>query len=191
MTIPRFSVKQVDYVENYWYPDCGVKVDLECAPDCGECCKQPCCGPHLASGSDSDSSSLSCAEEYILAPKDLIDELNSRVTVQLCAARGSEPDKDGYCDGICYSCYLSLHDLDEQLTDSQDDEVAYDAALHSTTACGACGMEAAGDLDDGICSSCQPKLEKSSTGCAIWKKLTKVKVSELILQQCTTAHTLT
>ena len=29
----------MDYVENYWCPDCGVKIDLECAPDCNECCK--------------------------------------------------------------------------------------------------------------------------------------------------------
>ena len=84
--------------------------------------------------------------------KDLIDELNSRITVQLCAACGSKPDEDGYCDGICYSCALSLHDLDEQLPNSQDDEVAYDTTLHSTTACEACGMEATRDLNDGICS---------------------------------------
>ena len=176
----------VDYVENYWCPDCGVKIDLDCAPDCNECCKQPCGGPYPASGSDSESSSLSSGEEYVLVPKDLTDELNGQVSVQLCTACGSKPDEDGYCDGICYSCYLSLHDLDEQLPNSQDDETAYDAALHSATACGACGIEAAGDLDDGICSSCQQELEKPTTGCAIWKQLTKEKVSELILQLCST-----
>jgi hypothetical protein len=46
---------KVDYVENYWCPDCDVKIDLDCAPDCNECCKQPCGGPYSASGSDSAS----------------------------------------------------------------------------------------------------------------------------------------
>ena len=93
-------------------------------------------------------------------PKDLSDELNSRVTIQLCtqAACGSEPDEDDFCDGICYSCYLSLHELDEQIPNSQDSEAAYDAALHSTTTCGACGMEVAGDLDVGICSYANMKV---------------------------------
>ena len=143
----------VDYVENYWCPDCGVKIDLDGAPDCNECCKQPCGGPYFASSVDSDSSSPSSAEEYVLVPTDLTNELNDQVIVQLCAACGSEPDENGYCDDICYSCYLKSHDLDEQLSTSQDDEAAYDAALHSATACGACGMEATEELDDGICSS--------------------------------------
>ena len=61
----------VDYVENYWCPDCGVKVDLECAPDCSGCCKQPCGGSHSTSGGDSVSSSLSSGDEYVSVPKQL------------------------------------------------------------------------------------------------------------------------
>ena len=89
----------VDYVEKYWCPDYGVKVDLECAPGCSECCKHPCGGSHSASGGDSVSSSLSSADEYVLVPKNLTDELTRQVTVQLCALCGSEPDEDGYNDG--------------------------------------------------------------------------------------------
>ena len=66
----------VDYVENYWYQECSVKVDLQCAPDCIDCCKQPCDGSHSACGGDSVSSSLSSADEYVLVPKNLIENFD-------------------------------------------------------------------------------------------------------------------
>ena len=68
---------------------------------------------------------------------------------------------------------------------AQDDDAEYDAALHSATACGACGEEAPGNLDDGICEECQKVLQTPKKPCCkVWKKLSNETVSRIVVNRC-------
>ena len=175
----------VDYVENYWCPVCNEKIDMGCAGDCNECCKQPCNG-EAATGYESSSSSLSREDEYMVVPRNLAADLENEAKVQLCTGCNAEPDEDGFCDGICFCCYLKQQrQQEEALPSSQDDDAEYDAALHSATACGACGEEASGNLDDGICGECQKVLQPPKKPCCtVWKELSKETVSRIVVNRC-------
>ena len=103
----------VDYVENYWCPVCNEKIDMGCAGDCNECCKQPCNG-EAATGYESSSSSLSREDEYMVVPRNLAADLENEAKVQLCTGCNAEPDEDGFCDGICFCCYLKQQRQQEE-----------------------------------------------------------------------------
>ena len=164
---------------------CDEKIDLGCAGDCNECCKQP-CNRDAATGYDSSSSSLSREDEYVVVPRNLAADFENETKVQLCSGCNAEPDEDGFCDGICFCCYLKhQHQQEEALSSSQEDDAEYDAALHSATACGACGEEASGNLDDGICEECHKVLQTPKKPCcAVWKKLSKETVSKIVVNRC-------
>ena len=101
--------------------------------------------------------------------------------VQLCPECNAEPDEDGFCDGICFCCCLKhQHQQEEALPSSQDDDAEYGAALHSAIACGACGEDASGNLDDAICEEWHKVLQTPKKPCcAVWKKLSKETVSKM------------
>jgi hypothetical protein len=92
-------------------------------------------------------------------PRNLTVDFENATKVHLCSGCNAEPDEDGFCDVIYFCCYLKhQHQQEEALSSSQEDDAEYDAALHSATACGACGEETSGNLGVGICEECHKVL---------------------------------
>ena len=97
-------------------------------------------------------------------PRNLTADFENATNVQLCSGCNAESDEDGFCDGICFCCYLKhQHQQEEALSSSQEDDAEYDAALHSATAYGACGEETSCNLDDGICEECHKVLQSMTS----------------------------
>lgn len=121
-----------------------------------------------------------------MVPRNFAADLVNGPKVRLCSECNAEPHEDGFCGGICFCCYLKRqHQQEEALPSSQDDDAEYDAALHSATACGACGEETSDNLDDGICEECHKMLQTPKKPCfAVWKKPSKEIVSKIVVNRC-------